>query len=296
MTKFQASLIVLLAGVSYGLLSGFTKHAYSLGITTGHLITMQNIVGASILWLLVLLKKDKLFSLTGKKVIQLLSVGILPGLTGVFYYLALRDLPAAIGIVLLFQFTWMGVLLDYLFEGRKIGRKQIYALLCLLPGTALAVGLNPASLELISLNGLILGVLAAVTYAGFLYSTGKIAVDVPPFPRSALIITGSLLINLIIFPPVGLGQGVITGDLFLWGSLMGIFGPVIPTVCLTYGVPHIGAGLSAILGAVELPMVVAVAYFFLGEKVNMLQWAGIIVILLGVYIANREHVSLKQTE
>ena len=296
MTKIQASLVVLLAGASYGLLSGFTKHAYTLGITTGHLITMQNIAGSSMLWLLVLLKRDKPFSLTGKQILQLLLVGTLPGLTGAFYYLALRELPAAIGIVLLFQFTWMGVLLDYLLEGRKIGRKQLYALMFLLPGTILAVGWSQASLDLVSMRGLILGLFSAVTYTGFLYSAGKVATDVPPFPRSALIITGSLLINLITFPPVGLGQGVITGDLLLWGSLMGIFGPVIPTICLTYGVPYIGGGLTAILGAIELPVVVAIAYIFLGETVGMLQWVGILIILWGVYIGNSENVKLEQTK
>jgi drug/metabolite transporter (DMT)-like permease len=83
-------------------------------------------------------------------------------------------------------------------------------------------------------------------------------------------------------------MGAITMPLLVYGSLMGIFGPVIPTVCLAYGVPVIGGGLASLLGAVELPMVVAVAYLFLGEQVSWQQWIGVIVILFGIYFSERD--------
>lgn len=291
MKKFQASLLALSGGVSYGLLSGFTKQAYAAGVTTGPLTTFQNLAGALLLWLLALLAGQNRGKVTREQVVKLLLVGTLPGLTGAFYYLSLADLPAAVAIVLLFQFTWLGGLLEFLMEGRRPGLNHWLALACLIPGTLLAVGqLKPASF---AWQGVVFGLLSAVTYAGFLYCTGRVVPEVSPWIRSPLIISGSCLINLVVFPPLYLTDMVLTkqmltGDLFLWGTLMGIFGPVIPTVCFTFGVPVIGGGLAALLGAVELPTVVLVAYFLLGEPVNGLQWLGVLIILAGIYFGERE--------
>ncbi len=315
MRKFEASLLALAGGMSYGVLSGLVKKAYAAGVDTGPLTTLQNIVGASFLWSIVWwmarrARQEKqtvaAHNLTAtasadaqditttepassrREVVQLLLVGSLPGLTGVFYYLALVRISATLGIILLFQFVWLGVLLEALIERRWPGKFRLLALACLIPGTWLAVGAEQLNSTTLSWSGITLALLSAVTYSGFLYCTGRVATNVPPWKRSALIITGSLLINFLAFPPTYLTKEVITAPLLIYGGLMGIFGPVIPTICFAYGVPVIGGGLAALLGAVELPMVVAVAFLFLGEPVVWQQWLGVAIILFGIYLSEQE--------
>ncbi|HEX3031817.1 MAG TPA: hypothetical protein VHS59_06185, partial [Bacillota bacterium] len=195
MNKLQASLLTLSGGLSYGLLSGFAKLAYKNGVQPGVLATLQNLLGAIFLWGLALVlegrpwKRDleaamnpeakdqsdadqpdagpsgsELFR-SGVKwshIKSLLVVGSLSGLTSTLYYLTLNILPAALGIILLFQFTWLGVLLEVIFEGRRPDKYSMLALLLLIPGTILAVGTG-WGVDSIPWAGIGLGLLSAVT-------------------------------------------------------------------------------------------------------------------------------------
>lgn len=310
MTKFRASLLVLTGGISYGFLSGLTKLAYAAGVQTGMLSTWLNVVGSVVLWSIVLgLRRktapgsDGASAISRTEVLLLLFAGSLSGLTGILYYFALAWLPAALAIVLLFQFTWLGSLPELLLEGSRLTKARLSGLACLIPGTILAVSGGRFTQTGLAWWGIVLGLFSAVTYSGFLYCTGRVASQSNPWVRSALIVSGALGINLIIFGPgylwrIAGGTGPGTAEvalsasrlapLLIYGSLMGLCGPIIPTVCFTYGIPRTGSGLAALLGAVELPVVVLVAWLFLGEAVTALEWLGIAVIFLGIWLGERE--------
>lgn len=53
----------------------------------------------------------------------------------------------------------------------------------------------------------------------------------------------------------------------------------------TYGAPQIGGGLATILSSVELPTAVLMSWVILSETVLLLQWIGIFIILLGIFVA-----------
>lgn len=278
-------MLALTGGVSYGFLSSFAKQAYAAGISTGPLTTMQNLLGAIFLWLIAWFVRSSSHQLSKMRVFKLLMVGTLSGLTGAFYYLSLAYLPASVAITLLFQFTWLGGLLDFLLEKKRPAGNQLLALLFIIPGTVLAVGLGQQDINVLPWQGIAFGLLSAITYTGFLYCTGRVVPDISPWIRSPIIVSGSLLASLVVFPPVYLAEGALGGDLLFWAALMAVFGQVIPTICFTKGVPVIGGSIAAIIGAVELPVVVVLAYFYLGEQVFLIQWIGMGVILLGVYIS-----------
>ncbi|MFZ5625907.1 MAG: DMT family transporter [Bacillota bacterium] len=290
MTKFQASMLALLGGASYGLLPGFAKQAYASGVGTGPLTMTQNLIGAILLWWIAFIAARGQSKPDRRQILQLLLTGALPGLTGAFYYWALTLLPASLGIILLFQFTWMGVGLEWLLTGIKPGPSRWLAMLLLLPGTVLAAGLERGIAHLHWL-GVILGLLSAVAYTGYLYAAGRVATSVSPWFRSAWISTGATITTSIFFSLflTGDGGGKV-GDLLLYGGLMGLFGALLPTVCFAYGVPVIGGGLAGILGAVELPVVLLVSQLFIGERVEPLQWLGALLMLAGIYLGEKgEH-------
>jgi drug/metabolite transporter (DMT)-like permease len=163
---------------------------------------------------------------------------------------------------------------------------------------ASASQLNGASLHA---KGIFFGLLSALTYALFIYFSNFVAIDVNPMIRSASFVTGGLFTNLLIFSPAFLIEGKLFDGLWFWGLLLGLFGTVIPTILFMKGIPHIGSGLASILGSVELPAVIVVAALFLHEQPTMLQWAGVLLILLGILISEapniigRRSVSAKQS-
>lgn len=294
MTKLQASGLALLGGASYGLLSGLTKLAYASGVATGPLTITQNLVGALSLWLLACVLARGQARPQRRQILSLLLTGALPGLTGAFYYLALARLPASLGIVLLFQFTWLGVVLEWLLTGRQPAASRWLALLLLLPGTFLAAGLTGSKVQW-HWGGAGLALLAALAYTAYLAVAGRVALEVSPWWRSAWISTGATLATAIFFRLVTPETGGNLGALIGYGSLMGLFGVLLPTLCFSYGVPIIGSGLAGILGAIELPVVLLVSQLFIGERVEPLQWLGALLMLAGIYLGEKGEHFLKKT-
>ncbi len=96
-------------------------------------------------------------------------------------------------------------------------------------------------------------------------------------------LTGAVILVFILFPPSFLFNGVLWSGLLLYAVPLALFGAVIPPLFFfSIGVPNIGEGLTGILGAAELPVAVILSSFVLHEHVSVLQWIGVVVVLIGV--------------
>ncbi|WP_027417819.1 EamA family transporter [Aneurinibacillus terranovensis] len=295
MVYWRSVLLVFLGSCSYGILSTFVKFAYREGFTAGEINGSQMFLGACMMWLLTF------FMSRGKagarQWLLLVGIGVCVGLTGIFYYRSLKYIPASVGIVLLFQFTWIGVLAEALIERKWPGVEKIAALVFLFVGTILAGDIFHGGLQQFTLAGVVLGLLSAVTYAFFILCSGRVSTTMNPWLRSSIMLTGSALITFIIYPPVFLTNGSLSHGLLKWGLLLAFFGAFIPTLFFVYGAPYIGSGLATILGASELPMAVFMSKFVLKESVSVLQWIGVIIILAGVgmpELLNRKRKKIRE--
>lgn len=205
-------------------------------------------------------------------------------MTSMFYYAALQYISASFAIILLFQFTWIGIVFEAVAERKLPGKAKLYSLVLLVAGILMAsgyVGRGHGSVSL-SWNGLVLGLLSAITYALFIWFSGRTATQVAPITRSAFMLTGSFLLIMLVFPPHFLINGALQHSLLAWGLLLALFGTVIPPLCYASGVPRIGGGLATILSAAELPTAVMMSYLALNESVTAMQWGGVIITIAGI--------------
>ncbi|MET4083462.1 drug/metabolite transporter (DMT)-like permease [Pedobacter sp. UYP30] len=293
-------LLVFLGACSYGVLSTFVKFAYQDGYTLGDITGTQAFFGAIGLWLLffsrnAMLKKPHGF-VEKTPIYQLLLAGICSGCVSIFYYQSVKLVPNSIAIILLMQFIWIGILLEYFIFKKKITTVQVFSILSVLGGTALASGVFASALKTINTTGIVYGLLAAVCYAGFIMLNGRLGNDYRPIKKAALMVTGSCIFIFIIFPPVFLINGALSGSLFKWGLLIALFGTVIPPLCYAIGVPKTGLALSSILSAAELPIAVLLSALFLHEHVSAGRWFGVAVILSAIAISNlKQLLRSKQT-
>jgi len=99
--------------------------------------------------------------------------------------------------------------------------------------------------------------------------------DSPPLLRAAIMMTVSAISLFPVFPPIYLTSGVLWNGLFGWGLLMGLIGQVIPFLFLLISIPRIGGRMAGILGSIELPVTVFVAYLILSEscRLDSLVWS-----------------------
>ncbi|MGE7822654.1 EamA family transporter [Paenibacillus sp. NPDC093718] len=275
------SFFVFLGACCFGILSTVVKLAYQEGFLFQEVMISQFGTGWLILLLLMLFFGRQ--KVTGKQFLRLAGVGLCTCLTGVTYYLALQSIPASIAVVLLFQFTWIGVIIEAIVKRQWPDKPTVISVIILFVGTIMAGGIMGAGEIQLNWKGTLLGLTAALMMALFVFFSGRVETQMSPITRSFYISTGGLILLTILFTPkVYTKISLFDNGLWLFGLILGVFGVVLPVLLFALGAPKISTGLATILGAGELPVAVIASVLVLSEQVTSLQWIGVIVILLGI--------------
>jgi drug/metabolite transporter (DMT)-like permease len=284
--------LVALGASSYGMLATFVKLAYEENFTTAEVTTAQFVYG--IIGILIInffqrtKNKNTAIKASRKNISQLMLAGTSLGMTSVFYYLAVNYIPVSIGIVLLMQTVWMGVLLEWFLDKKAPSTQKIVSVLIVLIGTALAINIFKIDFNDPEINwatGIFWGLLAAASFTTTMFTANKVALEISSAQRSLFMLLGGAVI--VLFFALLTQVTPFNFEIFAkWGILLALFGTIIPPMLLNAGFPHTGIGLGSIVSSLELPVSVLMAYFILHEKVTELQWFGIVLIILAIVIMN----------
>ncbi|MFC7062030.1 EamA family transporter [Halobacillus seohaensis] len=286
MSQKRAILFVLIGAASFGFTPIFVKLGFRQGYSLGEINITQMSVAFIVLWLLTFIVKAKASNLRKKSIATIMITGTFVGLTGIFYYGAIQYLTASLAIILLFQFVWMGIFFEWTFNRRTPSIRTLMSMVITLAGVFLASNiLSEGQLEL-PLIGLIYGMLSAFTYAGFIFFSGQVAVEVTSWIRSSLMVTASLILVLIIFMKDIPTLPVNDGNLWLVGGGVALFGAVLPPLFFSFGSPHLSDGLANVLSSIELPVALISANLILAESITILQWSGVMLIILAIILNN----------
>lgn len=131
-------------------------------------------------------------------------------------------------------------------------------------------------------NGIVFGLMSAVSFAFYIFVSGRVATQVPAVNKSLYMTTSAMIIIMVVFSPSFIYDGALTDGLWKYGLPLGLLGIVIPVLFFSIGVPKLGSGLGTILGAAELPAAVVASVLVLQEDVSLLRWVGIFVVLIGI--------------
>lgn len=292
-----ASLLVLLASCSYAvlstlvILSGFNLPTILVGkFFYGWLILAALVL---IVWLVYQRKqpkpeKNKLKM--SKRVVLLIITGIAMALVTVCYFnsFAVFGLPISLAVILLFQYSWIGLVIETIARRKIPSKSKIVAALVIFAGTILAGGIIGSSVSFADMNpvGILLGLSAATLYAFFVFMSGQIETQMPPLHKSFLIATVAVIF-VILFIAVSAGVPAVVDAFMNVEALsfcipLGIFGIAVPVFFLAVGAPKISTGMATILNSAELPVEVFLAAVIIAETVEPLRWVGVVIILLGI--------------
>ncbi|MEC4005292.1 DMT family transporter [Flavobacterium sp. SUN052] len=294
--------LVGLGATSYGMLATFVKLAYAdkgatgLPFTPAEVISAQFILGIFAILLINLLQKTKkknhVVKATATNIKHLMLAGTSTGLTSIFYYLAVKYIPVSIGIVLLMQTVWMGVVLEMILEKKIPSKTKIIAVIIVFIGTILATNILQSTVE-IDWRGIVLGLLAAASFTTTMFTANRVAVEISSAQRSLYMLLGGAVI--VLFFALATQNTPFNYDIFFkWGIILALFGTVIPPMLMNAGFPLTGIGLGSIVSALELPVSVMMAFIILNEKVIPFQWLGIVLIIFAIIIMNANFKFLKK--
>ncbi|MGK4569233.1 EamA family transporter [Flavobacterium sp. 3HN19-14] len=286
--------LVSLGATSYGMLATFVKLAYAskgasgLPFTPAEVISSQFILGIIAILLINGFQKaknsDVVKKASKKNISQLMIAGTSTGLTSIFYYMAVKFVPVSIGIVLLMQTVWMGVLLEMFLTRKLPSATKIIAVIIVLIGTVFATNMINNNVNL-DWRGVVLGLSAAASFTTTMYAANSVAKEISSAQRSLYMLLGGAVVVFLF--ALATQHTPFNYDIFYkWGILVALFGTIIPPMLLNAGFPLTGIGLGSIVSSLELPVSVTMAYLLLGEKVIFLQWIGILMIIFAIVIMN----------
>ena len=97
-------------------------------------------------------------------ILKLLGVGAATCITSIFYTYAMSVLPVALALTLLFQFTWIGTVIQVIMTRRPPAFSQVISAAIIVFGTVFASGLYATDLSSCNPWGIAAGLLAAVSF------------------------------------------------------------------------------------------------------------------------------------
>ncbi|MFP7657508.1 EamA family transporter [Chryseobacterium proteolyticum] len=304
---------VLLVGIGasvYGMLATFVKMSYYDGYTTSEVTTAQFVLGLVGLLILnfiqTLTSKTKLSSPSRKEVRMLMLAGTSLGCTSLFYYIAVQYINVSIAIVLLMQSVWFSVVVESFLTRKFPNVRKVVATIIVLVGTVLATNLINVDIEL-DWHGVFWGLMAAASYTLTMFTSNTLATHLPVLRKSMVMLSGGSIVILafLFFAQIGPlyfdglksiylnftdnTQHIHSFDysiFWTYGFVLAVFGTIIPPILFNLGFPNTGLGLGSIISSLELPVSVTMAFVLLGEKVILVQWAGIALILFAIVLMN----------
>ncbi|PAV28178.1 hypothetical protein CIL05_17555 [Virgibacillus profundi] len=296
MKRHNAIIIFLVGACFFGLNPLFVKLGYSAGWTLAEINVIQVIIALAVLWTIgifairrhpLAVKKLKL-----KTIVSLMITGSFTGLTSVLYYGSMQYLPASLAVVLLFQFVWVGVLFEWIFNKKRPSWQTTLSVILTMVGVLFAADAFNGGLANMTLLGFILGIGSAFSYTAFVFVSGRVAVDVPATIRTPIMITGAAILIFIIFPPYTTlsSNALAGGSLWLYAGGLALCGMILTPLLFAMSTPHISASLATLLGAIELPVSVVVAYIGLSEYIASSRWLGVLLILLAIMIGEMKGI------
>ncbi|MEQ1530295.1 MAG: DMT family transporter [Methylococcales bacterium] len=218
---------------------------------------------------------------------------ILLGLIGYYVssyldFIGLQYISAGLERVILFLYPTFVVIFTASAHKRNITRREMVALLLSYAGMML-VFIEHLSLES---SGLWLGstlVLAsAISFAFFTMGSGMMTKRIGSARFTAYTMTIASVATLVHFACL---HGVLWVDfpvkVYGLALIMAIFATVLPAFFMNAGIRRIGAASASIISTTGPIATLVLAFFILNEAISLLQVAGTLFVLAGVYVVSR---------
>ncbi len=207
-------------------------------------------------------------------------------LSSVLDFCGLSYISAGLERLILFVYPTLVVLLSAAWFRTRITRRIALALAFTYLGVALAVKTEASSGSNVA-RGATLIFACAFTYAVYLVGSGRLIPRIGALRFTALAMIVSTLAMMVHFAVL---RGTFLHHapvIYFYGALLALICTVFPVFLLAEGIRRIGAGPASIIGAVGPVSTLALAHWFLGEPVELVQAIGTAFVLVGASVVAR---------
>ncbi|MCI0573464.1 MAG: DMT family transporter [Myxococcaceae bacterium] len=266
------------SGACYGLIGVLARAATTSGASTVTLLFLRFALAGGVLCGAVVLTREPWPR--GRALLTLMLLGGV-GYVGesLAYFRALEHAAPGLVALLLYLFPALVAGLAVVVDRERLSRTRVLALCAALLGSALTIG--PAGGG--SARGVVLGLVSAFIYAGYVFISGRVMKQVNPLPAAAVITSSAACV----YGVLALGEGVqLPAGVAGWSSVvtMALVSTVAALVLLLAGMRQVGAVVASMLSTMEPLVAVLTGALFLGERLSATQLLGG-ALILGAVVA-----------
>lgn len=273
---------VLLAGLGFGFLGIFGRLGFQRGLSVGEILTWRFFSAAILLWVLLMIFKPKAIRLSLKQIFISMALGCFGySLFSTLYFTAIQGISVSLAALLLFTFPIFVNVGAHFFLKERMVRMQVISLVLASIGIATLLW---GPLFINTFTAVVYALLAAVSYSVYVLLSGRYQTGVPPISSSLYVISSAAL-TLYFFHRPSIERLVH----FSTAEYLIIFGlstlcTILPLTLFLAGLQRLSSSKASIVVMVE-PVVAAIAaWVLLGEKLNLIQCTGAVLVLFALFL------------
>ncbi len=292
---YRGQLYIALGALIWGTQGPFAQYLMQLGASSIFVALVKLGIGSGLMLLAMAIFKPRQLKIDKRGLVYTGMIGLFcqAGFNAL-YYTSVGLIGIANAAVILYTSPVFFLLLSILFFKEKLtGVKLLSAFLCMV-GCGIAVTGGQLNFEGLSVTGIGMALLSAVSFALMGAISKKALNNYPPMT----IIAYSFLWGFICLLPKGLSSGCFGVEPSL-GILLGALGIGIFPAALAYyfyfkGVSQ-GVNLSqaGVISALEMVSAVGIAWTIFSEPFNLMKTFGIILILISILTSEIKQIMVK---
>ncbi len=283
-------ILILIAGVSWGLIGVFTKAIDALGFTEMQMLFVKGIIAAAVLFCIILVKdKNQLKLKSWKDLRYFVGTGILSFTFFSWAYMKAVNLTSlGVAAVLLYTAPTFVMLFSILLFGEKMTKRKALVLGMTFGGCVLVTGLLEGGAAF-TWQGIAIGLASGVGYA--LYSVfgtyairagyGSLTISFYTFLLAAIAMTFLVEPVTVVAKITEMGQWPLALSFALLTT-------VVPYLCYTKGLSGLPASKASVTATIEPVVAAVLGILVFQESASMLKLLGIVLVLSSVVVMSRQ--------
>ena len=288
--------MVMSGSALFGFNGNLSRLLFDEGVSPLTLVEFRMLIGGICLLLVLLLGQRQALKLPRRQWGWIVAFGLSLAMVTYTYFVAISRLPLAIALIIQFSASAWLTLGEAIRFRRMPSTFVLTALALTFGGIILLTGVWRLSLNGLDSIGLLFACLAIIAYIFYLLLGRRIGQSLPSLTTTTYgaFVAGAFW--LIVQPPWAIPANTWTPQHLFLITLVGIIGMAIPFSLVVGSLRRIDATRVSIVSMLELVAGGIIAYFWLGQHLDLWQIGGCLLVLVGLTILQTEKPEIQAVE
>ena len=278
--EHRGSLYAILAGFLYGFVGYFGVSAVRSSLSVSNMLFWRFLIASGAIVLVLVFQRNQPPLSQKDLCITFINGVLFYGVSTLLYFFACPYIGSGLSMVIFFTYPAIVMVLNHFFYGQSIPIIYYFSIIIIGCGMPLFIDTNEIEFDML---GIILSILSALLYAGYLISCKKIS-TFSPIISTLMVCLGCMCTSLIL--ALATHTLFIPSTLSVWLDLLGIgiLCTAAPILLLLHGLNYISAEKTAILSVLEPIFVLIFGVTLLGEPMKLRYIIGVCIVLTGALL------------